>query len=455
MRSRSRGCRLAAGAQRAPPSLWDSVTAFVPHGLRHVLCTDIERDGALAGPNIGAVRRGAAAPPAAAVAGLGRHRERARPGRARRPPACRPRSAARRCWRSGFERRSCAHSCQTHNSLPRRARRPGGQGRALPRPPRGRRHPRARRALPRRGRRRTGVLRHHREPRGPLGRSRVGQRASHAVLDIPFCVAGGIRSVADAEEVLNAGAEKVSVNSPALRAADADRCAQRALRRAVRRRRHRQPGHGRGATASTSSPAIRRARSRPPRDTLDWVREVQQRGAGEIVLNCMSERRHARRLRPRCSLQRVRALCGVPLVASGGAGTPASISPRSSSRRASMRRSPRACSTAARLRSRISSGSCARAASRCDFELHRGGCRSRRLGQGRGPGAGHRAARRQRRGADARLHEPRGAARQLRRRTRRVLQPHAPAAVGKGRDLGASSRSCGRSGSTATATHCS
>src|ERR1700739_1117645 len=36
------------------------------------------------------------------------------------------------------------------------------------------------------------------------------------VLDIPFCVAGGIRSVQDAEEILNAGAEKVSVNSPAL-----------------------------------------------------------------------------------------------------------------------------------------------------------------------------------------------------------------------------------------------
>ncbi len=41
--------------------------------------------------------------------------------------------------------------------------------------------------------------------------SRVAQ-----VLDIPFCVAGGIRSVADAEAVLNAGAEKISVNSPAL-----------------------------------------------------------------------------------------------------------------------------------------------------------------------------------------------------------------------------------------------
>src|SRR6202047_2985989 len=36
------------------------------------------------------------------------------------------------------------------------------------------------------------------------------------VIDIPFCVAGGIRSVADAEEILNAGAEKVSINSPAL-----------------------------------------------------------------------------------------------------------------------------------------------------------------------------------------------------------------------------------------------
>ena len=35
-------------------------------------------------------------------------------------------------------------------------------------------------------------------------------------LDIPFCVAGGIRSVADAEEVLNKGADKISINSPAL-----------------------------------------------------------------------------------------------------------------------------------------------------------------------------------------------------------------------------------------------
>ena len=37
-----------------------------------------------------------------------------------------------------------------------------------------------------------------------------------AVIDIPFCVAGGIRSIRSAEEVLNKGADKISINSPAL-----------------------------------------------------------------------------------------------------------------------------------------------------------------------------------------------------------------------------------------------
>src|SRR6266566_780283 len=56
----------------------------------------------------------------------------------------------------------------------------------------------------------------------PEGRSvdREWVRRVAQVLDIPFCVAGGIRSVADAEVVLNAGAEKVSINSPALETPD-------------------------------------------------------------------------------------------------------------------------------------------------------------------------------------------------------------------------------------------
>ena len=47
-----------------------------------------------------------------------------------------------------------------------------------------------------------------------VDRAWVGRVAR--VLDIPFCVAGGIRNVSEAEEVLNSGAEKISVNSPAL-----------------------------------------------------------------------------------------------------------------------------------------------------------------------------------------------------------------------------------------------
>jgi cyclase len=53
---------------------------------------------------------------------------------------------------------------------------------------------------------------------------------------------------------------------------------------------------------------------------LDWVLEVQRRGAGEIVLNCMSSD-GVRQGYDVGQLRAVRALCRVPLVASGGAGT--------------------------------------------------------------------------------------------------------------------------------------
>ncbi len=79
------------------------------------------------------------------------------------------------------------------------------------------------------------------------------------VLDIPFCVAGGIRSVADAEAVLNGGAEKISVNSPALQRPQLIDGLARALWLAMRRGRHRQPDHRRRVVASTSSPEIRTA----------------------------------------------------------------------------------------------------------------------------------------------------------------------------------------------------
>ncbi len=140
-------------------------------------------------------------------------------------------------------------------------------------------------------------------------------------IDIPFCVAGGIRSVDEARAVLHAGADKISVNSPALErpelidelaAAFGVQCVVvgiDSLRDADGEWRVRQ---------YTGDPAKTRAL---PRRTLDWVVEVQQRGAGEIVLNCMGSDgvRGGYDLE---QLKAVRAICHVPLVASGGAGAP-------------------------------------------------------------------------------------------------------------------------------------
>ena len=157
----------------------------------------------------------------------------------------------------------------------------------------------------------------------PEGRSvdRAWIRRIAAVLDIPFCVAGGIRSVEDAEAILNAGAEKISLNSPAL--------ADPSLIDALARRFGSQcvvvgidsqtlPDGRFAVYQFTGDPD----RSRDSgRDTLAWVREVQERGAGEIVLNCMASD-GVRRGYDLPQLLAVRAQCQVPLVASGGAGTP-------------------------------------------------------------------------------------------------------------------------------------
>jgi len=140
------------------------------------------------------------------------------------------------------------------------------------------------------------------------------------VLDIPFCVAGGIRSVADAEDILGAGAEKISVNSPAL--------ADPPLIDALARRFGAQcvvvgidslrTPQGLRAFQFSGDPDRTRDTGR---DTLEWVREAQLRGAGEIVLNCMGSD-GVRRGYDLEQLRAVRDICDVPLVASGGAGAP-------------------------------------------------------------------------------------------------------------------------------------
>jgi imidazole glycerol-phosphate synthase subunit HisF len=141
-----------------------------------------------------------------------------------------------------------------------------------------------------------------------------------AILDIPFCVAGGIRSVADAEAVLNAGADKVSVNSPALeRPALIGELARRfGSQCVVVGIDSRTDGDEWRVFQFTGDPERTRAAGL---GTLEWVDRVQALGAGEIVLNCMNQD-GVRRGYDLPQLAAVRARCQVPLIASGGAGAP-------------------------------------------------------------------------------------------------------------------------------------
>ena len=139
-----------------------------------------------------------------------------------------------------------------------------------------------------------------------------------AKLDIPFCVAGGIRSVADAEEVLNKGADKISVNSPALEKPSllsdlAKRFGSQCVVLGVDSREQDGAYH---VYQYTGDPDKTTAAERR---TVDWICEAQDRGAGEIVLNCMNQD-GVRRGYDNEQLRLVRDNSTVPLIASGGAG---------------------------------------------------------------------------------------------------------------------------------------
>lgn len=141
------------------------------------------------------------------------------------------------------------------------------------------------------------------------------------VIDIPFCVAGGIKTLDDAEKILAFGADKVSINSPAL--ADPSLISRLADRFGVQcivvgidtwynaEQDIYQVYQFTGDESRTQQ---------TPWQTLDWVKEVQRRGAGEIVLNMMNQDgvRNGYDLK---QLQAVREICNVPLIASGGAGS--------------------------------------------------------------------------------------------------------------------------------------
>jgi len=140
-----------------------------------------------------------------------------------------------------------------------------------------------------------------------------------ALLDIPFCVAGGIRQLADAETVLNCGADKISINTPALnRPALIGELARRFGSQCVVVGIDSLEQDGQYQVWQCTGDPDKSRHS--GRTTADWVREVQSRGAGEIVLNCMNQD-GVRSGYDIEQLSRMRSLTHVPLIASGGAGT--------------------------------------------------------------------------------------------------------------------------------------
>ncbi len=136
---------------------------------------------------------------------------------------------------------------------------------------------------------------------------------------IPFTIGGGIRTVADAQGVLDAGADKVSVNSAAVARPElldelaevfGAQCVVLAID--ARARTHPDPPGWEVFVAGGRTPT--------GRDVIAWAREGVERGAGEILLTSMDRDGTS----DGYDLELTRAVSeavGVPVIASGGAGT--------------------------------------------------------------------------------------------------------------------------------------
>lgn len=140
------------------------------------------------------------------------------------------------------------------------------------------------------------------------------------VIDIPFCVAGGIKTEQDAKQILMMGADKISINSPALRDPElitrlADVFGQQCIVVGIDSFYDKETGLYQVYQFTGDESRTQQTKW----TTFDWIKEVQERGAGEIVLNCMNQD-GVRQGYDIEQLQKARAVCNVPLIASGGAG---------------------------------------------------------------------------------------------------------------------------------------
>jgi len=167
---------------------------------------------------------------------------------------------------------------------------------------------------------------------------------------IPLTVGGGVRSVADVDRLLRAGADKVSLNTAAIARPDllaeaAQRFGSQCIVLSVDARRQGGPrGSGRdgslpgaGGVWGGSSPPGQHCRHRfevtthggrvgTGIDAVDWARQAVQLGAGEILLNSMDADGTTAGFDLEL-IRTVRAVVAVPVIASGGAGALAHFAP--------------------------------------------------------------------------------------------------------------------------------
>lgn len=136
-------------------------------------------------------------------------------------------------------------------------------------------------------------------------------------LFIPFTVGGGIRALEDAAQVFDAGADKISINSAAIARPEliseiANRFGSQAVIVAV---------DGKRGEKAPEAAEVYVAGGRTPtgREVLQWTREVEERGAGEILLTSMD--RDGTGMGFDCELtSAVSGEISIPVIASGGAG---------------------------------------------------------------------------------------------------------------------------------------
>jgi cyclase len=134
---------------------------------------------------------------------------------------------------------------------------------------------------------------------------------------LPLTVGGGIRSEDDAAAAIDAGADKVSLNTAALRSPSlvttlAHRYGSQAVIVAIDAKR--------GSSEGTFDVYVRSGQTAAGRDAVEWAREAEARGAGEILLTSMD--RDGTKAGFDCEMTAaISTAVDIPVIASGGAGT--------------------------------------------------------------------------------------------------------------------------------------